>query len=124
MIDVQYGRDHPPQRKVAISAPVNLNLHEMDAINLSSLPNSVYLPSEQDYGLWPDSALSMAQTDAETGQQRESYMSFSDGLDFSICDDMPLMSDLSGSSASWDALPGPVAYDAAEAQPAQDERHR
>lgn len=95
-----------------------------DAINPSSLPSSVYLPSEQDYALWPDSAFP-AQTDAETGQQStESYMSFSDGLDFSICDDLPLMSGLSGSSASWDGLPGPVVYDVAEAQPAQDETYR
>lgn len=97
----------------------------MDAINLPSLPSSVYLPGEQDYGFWPDSTFPETQTGGETAQQGvQSYMSFSDGLDFSTYDDTPLMSDLSGYSASWDGFPVPVAFDATETQPAQDETCR
>lgn len=100
---------------------MDFNFHEMDAINLSSLPSSVYLPNEQDYGLWSDGAFPSAQTESETGQPSvESYMSFSDGLDFSAYDDTPLMSDLSGSSACWDGPLGPVAYNVAETQPTQN----
>lgn len=117
----------PQHRKIATLTPMDFNFHKMDAINLPSLPSSVYLPNEQDYGLWPDSAFPSAQTESETGQQSvQSYMSFSDGFDFSTYDETPLMSDLSGSSASWDGLPGPVAYDVAETRPnvTQDDTYR
>ena len=94
----------------------------MDAIDL---PSSVYQPSEQDYGFWSDNIFSVAQAEGEIERQSVgSYIPFSDGLDLSAYDEPQLLSDFSGSAATWDGTPMSVAYDRTAIQSAQDEACR
>jgi hypothetical protein len=94
----------------------------MDAIDL---PSSVYQASEQDYGVWSDNMFPVAQAEGGTEQQSaESYIPFSDGLDLSAYNEPQLLSDFSGSAATWNDMPTSVAYDMSGIQSAQDEACR
>jgi len=94
-------------------------------MNGIDLPSSIYPPSEQDYGFLSDNMFSMAQADGETEQQSMgSYIPFSDGLNLSAYDESQLLSDFSGSAATWDGTPMSVAYDMSGIQSAQDEACR
>jgi hypothetical protein len=94
-------------------------------MNAIDLPSSIYPPSEQDYGFLSDNMFPMAQADGEIEQQSVgSYIPFSDGLDLSTYDESQLLSDFSGSAATWDGTPMSVAYDMSGIQSAQDEACR
>jgi hypothetical protein len=92
-------------------------------MNAIDLPSSIYPPSEQDYGFLSDNMF--PQADGEIEQQSVgSYRPFSDGLDLSAYDESQLLSDFSGSAATWDGTPMSVAYDMSGIQSAQDESCR
>jgi hypothetical protein len=94
-------------------------------MNAVDPPSSIYPPREQDYGFLSDNMFPMAQDDGEIEQQSlKSYIPFSDGLDLSAYDESQLLSDFSGSAATWDGTPVSAAYDMSGIHSAQDEACR
>jgi hypothetical protein len=94
-------------------------------MNSIDLPSSVYQPGEQDYGFWPDEMFPTSQVQATTEQQDvDSYIPFSDSLDFSTYNESNFMSDFSDPIAKWDGQTMPIAHDVTGIQSAQEETCR
>jgi hypothetical protein len=88
----------------------------MDKVDL---PSSVYQPYEENYGLWPDdiSPNALYMTEAEERP-------YPDDMDFNAYGDPLLMSDFSGSAATWNEPQFSFTQDLTGIQPVQDETRR
>lgn len=94
-------------------------------MNTTELPSSVYQAGEQDHSFWPEDKFLPAQLEVATEQQdANSYVSFSDSLDFSSYNDSHWMSDFSDPLMAWDEQTMPIAHDMTGIQPTQEETHR
>ena len=94
-------------------------------MNATELPSSVYHAGEQDYNFWPEDVFPPIQLDVATEQQdANSYISFSDSLDFGSYNDSHWMSDFNDPLMAWDEQTMPIAHDMTGIQSTQEETHR
>lgn len=94
-------------------------------MNAIDLPSSVYQTGEQNYGLWPDDTFPPRQLETTTKQQdTNSYISFSDSLDFGPYNESYLMSDFSEPVTAWDEQTMPISHQVTGIQSVREEMHR